>query len=102
MIIHPQGKSCSDIGQVLGLNDPPARASCLLETANAERALEAYDREHNRPAFPSLPGVDASAVFAFLDDSAPKTFERRLGPAEEAVVAASEAGAYTRPPLSST
>mmetsp|Transcript_28006 Transcript_28006/g.68923 ORF Transcript_28006/g.68923 Transcript_28006/m.68923 type:complete len:2443 (+) Transcript_28006:56-7384(+) len=68
-----------------------ARAACLLEIANAEKALEAYDREKNRPAFPSLPGIDASAIFAFLDESAPKTFERRLAPAEEAIVAASEA-----------
>ena len=25
MSIHPEGKSCSDIGRVLVLNDPPGR-----------------------------------------------------------------------------
>ena len=68
-----------------------AKASCLLEIARAEKALEQYDRERNRPDFPTLDGMDATAIHAFLDDSAPKSFERRLAPAEEAVVLASEA-----------
>lgn len=68
-----------------------AKASCLLEIAKAEKALEQYDRERNRPDFPTLDGMDATAIHAFLDDSAPKSFERRLAPAEEAVVLASEA-----------
>ena len=68
-----------------------ARASCLLEIANADKALEAYDREQNRPDFPSFQGMDASAITAFLDDSAPKVFGHRLSCVEEAVVAASEA-----------
>ena len=68
-----------------------SRAGCLLEIANAEKALEAYDRERNRPDFPSFQGMDASAITTFLDECAPKSFERRLRPAEEAVVAASEA-----------
>jgi tetratricopeptide (TPR) repeat protein len=67
------------------------RAGCLLEIAQAEKALEAYDIKQNRPEFPSFRGVDASAVTDFLDNCAPKTFERRLGAAEEAVLAASEA-----------
>ena len=68
-----------------------AKAGCLLELANAERAFETYDLQQNRPEFPTMQGADASAVLAFLDDSVPETFDPALGAAEQAVVAASEA-----------
>lgn len=68
-----------------------AKANCLLEIAYADKTLEKYDKEQSRPAFPTLEGNDPTAVLAFLDDSAPKTFKRSLAAAEEAVVVASEA-----------
>ena len=68
-----------------------ARAGCLLEIAHAEKVLESVDRENSRPDFPSIQGVDATAILAFLDDSAPKSFKDRLDDAEEAIVVASEA-----------
>ena len=68
-----------------------ARAGCLLEIAHAEKVLEYVDRENNRPEFPSIHGVDATAILAFLDDSAPESFKDTLNDAEEAIVVASEA-----------
>ena len=68
-----------------------AKARCLLELAKAERAFENFDKQQNRPDFPTMQGADASAILAFLDDSVPETFDVALGSAEQAVVAASEA-----------
>ena len=68
-----------------------AKALCLLELAKADRAFENFDKQQNRPDFPTIQGADASAILAFLDDSVSETFDVALGSAEQAVVAASEA-----------
>ena len=68
-----------------------AKALCLLELAKADRAFDNFDKQQNRPAFPTMQGADASAILAFLDDSVPESFDVALGSAEQAVVAASEA-----------